>query len=78
MMARNEADVVLVVGARLREYDGWGKPPAWGDPARQTTSQIQALVAMAPRANSRNENSGTNPGASLATLAAGLAGKAWA
>ncbi len=42
MLARNEADVVLVVGARLGEYDGWGKPPAWGDPARQTTIQIDA------------------------------------
>ena len=42
MTARNEADVVLVVGARLGEYDGWGKPPAWGDPARQPTIQIDA------------------------------------
>ena len=42
MLARNAADVVLVVGARLGEYDGWGKPPAWGDPARQTTIQIDA------------------------------------
>ncbi|MCB0248748.1 MAG: thiamine pyrophosphate-binding protein [Anaerolineae bacterium] len=42
MLARNEADVVLVVGARLGEYDGWGMPPAWGDPARQTTIQIDA------------------------------------
>ncbi len=40
MMARNEADVVLVVGARLGEYDGWGMPPAWGEPARQKTIQI--------------------------------------
>ena len=40
MMARNEADVVLVAGARLGEYDGWGMPPAWGDPARQKTIQI--------------------------------------
>ncbi|MCA9868957.1 MAG: thiamine pyrophosphate-binding protein [Anaerolineae bacterium] len=42
MAARNEADVVLVVGARLGEYDGWGRPPAWGDPARQKTIQIDA------------------------------------
>lgn len=41
-LARNEADVVLVVGARLGEYDGWGMPPAWGDPARQKTIQIDA------------------------------------
>jgi acetolactate synthase-1/2/3 large subunit len=37
---RNDADVVLVVGARLGEYDGWGMPPAWGDPDRQRTIQI--------------------------------------
>ncbi len=41
-LVRNEADVVLVVGARLGEYDGWGMPPAWGDPARQKTIQIDA------------------------------------
>lgn len=39
-LARNEADVVLVVGARLGEYDAWGLPPLWGDPARQQTIQI--------------------------------------
>ncbi len=37
---RSDADVVLVVGARLGEYDGWGMPPAWGDPGRQRTIQI--------------------------------------
>ena len=41
-LARNEADVVLVVGSRLGEYDGWGRPPAWGDPARQKTIHIDA------------------------------------
>jgi acetolactate synthase-1/2/3 large subunit len=40
MLAHNEADVVLVVGSRLGEYDGWGMPPAWGDPAVQKTIQI--------------------------------------
>ncbi len=39
---RNDADVVVVVGARLGEYDGWGMPPAWGDPASQRTIQIDA------------------------------------
>jgi len=39
-MARRDADVVLVVGARLGEFDTWGLPPAWGDPAQQTTIQI--------------------------------------
>ncbi|MCK6556156.1 thiamine pyrophosphate-binding protein [Candidatus Binatia bacterium] len=41
-MARREADVVLVVGCRLGEYDAWGLPPVWGDPARQKTIQIDA------------------------------------
>ena len=39
-LARNEADVVLVAGSRLGEYDAWGMPPMWGDPARQRTIQI--------------------------------------
>ncbi|HTX80523.1 MAG TPA: thiamine pyrophosphate-binding protein, partial [Longilinea sp.] len=39
-MVRSEADVVLIVGSRLGEYDGWGLPPAWGDPAVQKTIQI--------------------------------------
>ncbi|MBS1837183.1 MAG: thiamine pyrophosphate-binding protein [Actinobacteria bacterium] len=39
---RNDADVVVVVGARLGEYDGWGVPPAWGDPEVQQTIQIDA------------------------------------
>lgn len=39
---RNEADVVLVVGARLGEYDAWGMPPAWGDPDDQFTIQIDS------------------------------------
>jgi acetolactate synthase-1/2/3 large subunit len=41
-LARSEADVILVAGARLGEYDGWGMPPVWGDPARQKTIQIDA------------------------------------
>jgi len=39
-LAHNEADVILVVGSRLGEYDGWGMPPAWGDPSKQKTIQI--------------------------------------
>jgi len=39
-LARNEADVVLVVGSRLGEYDGWGSHPAWGMPEKQKTIQI--------------------------------------
>jgi acetolactate synthase-1/2/3 large subunit len=41
-LARREADVVLVVGARLGEYDGWGMPPLWGDPGRQQTIHLDA------------------------------------
>jgi acetolactate synthase-1/2/3 large subunit len=41
-LARAEAEVVLVVGGRLGEYDGWGGPPMWGDPAEQTTIQIDS------------------------------------
>ncbi len=40
--ARQKADVVLVVGARLGEYDAWGMPPVWGDPAGQQTIQIDS------------------------------------
>jgi len=39
---RTDADVVLVVGARLGEYDGWGQPPSWGDPDEQHTIQIDS------------------------------------
>ncbi len=41
-MARNDADVVLIAGARLGEYDAWGMPPIWGDPGKQKTIQIDA------------------------------------
>jgi acetolactate synthase-1/2/3 large subunit len=41
-MARQEAEVVLIVGARLGEYDGWGMPPVWGDPAKQKTIHLDA------------------------------------
>ena len=41
-MARSAADVILVAGARLGEYDSWGMPPTWGLPSGQTTVQIDA------------------------------------
>jgi len=41
-LARHEADVLLIVGARLGEYDGFGMPPLWGDPSTQTTIHIDA------------------------------------
>lgn len=44
-MVRADADVVLIVGAGLGEYDGWGMPPAWGDPSGQHTIQVDANPA---------------------------------
>lgn len=40
--ARGGADVALVVGGRLGELDSWGRPPSWGDPARQKTIQVDS------------------------------------
>ncbi len=40
--ARSEADVVLVVGGRLGELDGWGRAPSWGEPAAQQLIQVDA------------------------------------
>ena len=38
--ARNEADVVLVLGSRLGETDWWGKAPYWASPADQKLIQV--------------------------------------
>ena len=38
--ARNEADVVLVLGSRLGETDWWGKAPYWATPAEQKLIQV--------------------------------------
>jgi acetolactate synthase-1/2/3 large subunit len=38
--ARGEADVVLVVGGRIGELDGWGRPPTWGATGQQTVIQV--------------------------------------
>ncbi len=38
--ARTEADVALVVGGRVGELDGWGRPPVWPDPSQQQVIQI--------------------------------------
>lgn len=38
--ARNEADVVLIVGSRVGETDWWGKPPYWRSPQEQQTIQV--------------------------------------
>ena len=39
-MAHQQADLVLAVGTRFGELAMWGRPPLWGDPAEQTTIQI--------------------------------------
>jgi acetolactate synthase-1/2/3 large subunit len=41
-MVKQMADVILAVGTRFGELDFWGRPPLWGDPAKQTTIQIDA------------------------------------
>lgn len=38
--ARAEADVVLAVGTRFGELDGWGRPPAWPKAGTQTVIQV--------------------------------------
>jgi acetolactate synthase-1/2/3 large subunit len=38
--ARTEADVVLIVGGRLGELDGWGRAPSWADPSVQKTIHV--------------------------------------
>lgn len=40
--ARREADVILAIGTRLGELDGWGMPPWWGEPESQTFIHIDA------------------------------------
>ncbi len=40
--ARGEADIVLAVGTRLGELDGWGRSPLWGDPKIQKLIQVDA------------------------------------
>jgi len=37
---RNQADLVLVLGARLGETDWWGKPPYWARPDKQKLIQV--------------------------------------
>lgn len=38
--ARSEADVVLVVGGRIGELDGWGRPPTWSPAGQQQVVQV--------------------------------------
>jgi acetolactate synthase-1/2/3 large subunit len=39
-VVKNMADVVLAVGTRFGELDFWGRPPVWGDAARQKVVQV--------------------------------------
>lgn len=41
-LAKNEADVVLVVGSRLGELDLWGRPPLWRGAEEQAVVQVDA------------------------------------
>ncbi len=38
--ARNQADLVLVLGSRLGETDWWGKPPYWAPAGKQLLVQV--------------------------------------
>ena len=40
--AQTEADVVLAVGTRFGEVDGWGRPPVWGTADSQKVIQIDS------------------------------------
>jgi acetolactate synthase-1/2/3 large subunit len=40
--AQAEADVVLAVGTRFGELDGWGRPPLWGATGTQTVIQVDS------------------------------------
>lgn len=40
MVARAEADVVLIVGSKLGALEMWGRPPTWGRPGEQRTIQV--------------------------------------
>ncbi|MEX2751459.1 MAG: thiamine pyrophosphate-binding protein [Candidatus Freyarchaeota archaeon] len=40
LTAQSQADVVLVVGSSLCDYDFWGQPPAWKPPEEQKFIQI--------------------------------------
>ncbi|MCB8965827.1 MAG: thiamine pyrophosphate-binding protein [Ardenticatenaceae bacterium] len=44
-MAHQQADLILAVGTRFGELVMWGRPPLWGDPAKQPTIQIDTNPA---------------------------------
>lgn len=44
--AQSQADVVLLVGGRLGDLDFWGRPPAWGESAKQKLIQIDIAPEM--------------------------------
>jgi len=47
LVAQIEADIVLLVGGRLGDYEMWGQPPmAWGDPSQQRFIQVDISSNM--------------------------------
>jgi len=47
IVAQVEADVVLLVGGQLGDYEMWGQPPmAWGDPSQQRFVQVDISSEM--------------------------------
>lgn len=47
VVAQIEADVVLLVGGRLGDYEMWGQPPmAWGEPSQQRFIQVDISSDM--------------------------------
>lgn len=44
--AQCEADVVLAIGTRFGELDGWGNPPFWGERGTQKIIQIDCAAEM--------------------------------
>jgi len=47
LVAQIEADIVLLVGGRLGDYEMWGQPPmAWGEPSQQRFIQVDISSDM--------------------------------
>lgn len=44
--AQCEADVVLAIGTRFGELDGWGNPPFWGEKGTQRFIQVDCAPEM--------------------------------
>jgi acetolactate synthase-1/2/3 large subunit len=44
--AQRGADVVLAIGTRFGQLDGWGQPPLWGEKSTQKIIQIDCAAEM--------------------------------